>query len=228
MSKKFMYVPKHIFDIDGAYNELGTIGVSVIVGLCRRMNPQLQTSTVSLRLLYEDVGFNYRDNRMRKKYLQTLQYLQDTHQIQINLEEDIKTISINQAFDVFIYYDLIPFIKLYAHELEAIRNYDGRPAMKLRMLTVFLYIVSHINDKTKHATFVAKSTIASDLQFDDRTLSNYLHILSDDIGILYKQGYKRTEDGFIIQLWNRNIEEYIWQHRIAFKNDKTIFELPNE
>lgn len=208
--KNVAFIPKQLFGEEGIVQDIGPIGAAIIVGLSRRTNSQRNMATASIGLIMQDFNINITNSKAKNKIKKGLEFLCDCNLIEV---DNISKCKVNDAFDAYLYYDLIPFVKLYDHEFAMIIKHGKDGMNNVKLMMIFLYVVSHISEKTKKPTWVTVENIAEHFNMNVRTVSSYLYALTNDIGVLYKQGKKKTYHGHSIQLYNRNITEYIHQHR---------------
>ena len=199
-------VPKALFEgKNSIYHTMGLWAVPVIVSISRRLQFHRRVATMSLNLITEDM--NRVDTRRAKMSLkEVLTQLQQYDYILCS--ENMMMLRNEKAFEVAVLYDLEPFIILYESEFEAITQYH-RPAKITRLLTVFLYVVKHINERTKQPTWVTAPKIAEDLGFTPATVYSYLDILRSEIGVLVRMGENFTTYEGRIPYHTRNMAEYL-------------------
>jgi hypothetical protein len=206
--KNASLIPKQLFGEDGMIRDVGEIAVPIIASISKRTNSQRSMATLSIGLIMEDFHISPKNAAAKKRIHEGLQNLCNCNLIEI---EDLSTRKINDAFDIYLYYERVPFIKLYDHEFELIASYDKGDNIKLMM--IFLYIVQHISEKTKQPTWVTIETISTYFNMHENTVRKYIKILREDIGVIFRKGKKKTPDGNMIHLHTRNITEYIHQHK---------------
>ena len=206
--KNASLIPKQLFGEDGMIKDVGEIAVPIIASISKRTNPHRNMATISIGLIMQDFSISPSNSPAKKRIKAGLQGLCDCGLIEI---QDLSARKINDAFDVFLYYERSPFVKLYDHEFMVVGQYTEKDNIKLLM--IYLYIVQHISEKTKEPTWVSIENISENLNIHENTIRKYIKILREDIGILFRQGRKRTADGNMINLHTRNITEYIHKHK---------------
>lgn len=202
-------IPKQLFGDDGMIRDIGDIAVPIIASISKRTNSQRKMATISIGLIMQDFNISLKNAAAKNRIRDGLQGLCDCNLIDIaNLDQ----YKINDAFDIYIYYELVPFVKLYDHEFAVITAYEKTDNIKLLM--VYLYIVQHISEKTKEPTWVSIENIAENLDMHKNTVRKYINILLKDIGVLFRKGKKHTPDGNLVHLHTRNITEYLHKHHL--------------
>ncbi len=210
INKPVSLVPKILFDgEDNMYDRIGPWVVPVICSISRRLQYHRRVSTISLGLIIDDLNRSV-DNNRRLKYriediLEQLQY----YDYIVCAFDKAK---VRDAIEVQILYENEPFILLYEHEFEAIREY-GTVSSVYRLLGVYLYIVKHINERTKRPTWVSASKVAEDLHLNLGTVCKYIAILRDELNLLTRISTSVSQHGGVIAHHTRNMAEYL-----LFKN----------
>ena len=202
-------IPKQLFGEDGMIKDIGEIAVPIIASISKRTNSQRKTATISTGLIMQDFHISTNNAAAKKRIKEGLEGLCNCGLIGI---EDLSSRKVNDAFDVNIHYELVPFIKLYDHEFTVIAAYSQ--ADNIKLLMIYLYIVQHISEKTKDPTWVSIENISEYFGIHENTIRKYIKILRDDIGVLFKKGRKKMPSGNMIQLHTRNMTEYIHRHKL--------------
>jgi hypothetical protein len=197
-------IPKQLFGGDGMIKDIGEIAVPIITSISKRTNPHRKMATLSIGLIMEDFHISSRNAAAKNKIREGLEGLCRCQLIEI---EDFSARKINDAFDIYLYYETTPFIKLYDQEFSVITAYSK--ADNIKALMIYLYIVQHISEKTKQPTWVSIESIARDLEMHENTVRKYLNVLLKEIGVLFRKGKKHTQDGNVVHLHTRNMTEYI-------------------
>jgi hypothetical protein len=200
-------IPKQLFGEDGMIKDIGEIAVPIIVSISKRTNSQRKVATVSIGLIMEDFKIAFNNAAAKNKIREGLQGLCSCDLIEI---EDFASRKLKDAFDIRLYYELIPFVKLYDHEFDLITSCTQGDVFKLMM--IYLYIVQHISERTKDPTWVSIENISAYFQIHENTVRKYIKILKDDVGVLFRKGKKKTPNGNIVHLHTRNMTEYIHKH----------------
>jgi hypothetical protein len=197
-------IPKQLFGEDGMIKDIGEIAVPIIASISRRTNSQRKMATISIGLIMQDFHIAINNAAAKKRIKEGLQGLCDCGLIGI---DDLNSHKVNDAFDINLYYEFVPFIKLYDHEFTVITAYSN--ADNIKLLMIYLYIIQHISEKTKDPTWVSIENISEYFQIHENTIRKYIKILKDDIGVLFRKGKKRMPSGNIVHLHTRNMTEYI-------------------
>ena len=200
-------IPHQLFGDNGLIADIGEIAVPIITSISKRANMNRHAATLSLGLIMDDFSINKRNTYFKKRLIEGIQGLSDCGIIDL---EDIAQYKINDAFDINLYYDFEPFVKLYDYEFAVLGSYTQADNIKLTM--VYLFMMKHINDKTKEPTWISVEAIAEEFDFAMNTVRKYIKILIEDLGILFRKGKRHTANGFC-HLHTRNMPEYIHLHK---------------
>lgn len=200
-------IPHQLFGENGMIKDIGEIAVPIIASISKRTNSHRQTATLSTGLIMNDFNISLKNTTAKKKITDGLEGLMKNGLIDV---QDLSGRKINDAFDVDIYYELQPFVKLYDYEFAALGRYTGADNFKLMM--IYLFIVKHINEKNKQPTWVSIQRIAEEFDLNENTIRRYIKTLLEQVGVLFRCGKKHLPTGYV-QLYTRNMTEYIHRHR---------------
>jgi len=200
-------IPHQLFGDDGMIKDVGEIAVPIIASISKRTNSHRRMATISTGLIMNDFSISTKNMAAKRKIVEGLQGLCDCGLIGI---DNLESYKLNDAFDVMLYYELQPFVKLYDQEFAVLGQCTSKDNIRLTM--IYLYIIKHINDKTKLPTWVSVETISKEFELNEGTVRKYIKTLLEDLGILFRKGKKHTQNGFV-HLYTRNITEYIHRHK---------------
>ncbi len=201
-------IPKQLFGEDGMIKDIGEIAVPIIASISKRTNSQRKTASLSMGLIMQDFHMKINNAAARSKIKEGLRGLCDCGLMEI---VDLDSYKVNDAFDINLHYELVPFVKLYDHEFAVITAYPKGDNIKLMM--IYLYIVQHISEKTKDPTWVSIENISNHFGIHENTVRKYIRLLRQDIGVLFRSGKKKTPNGNLVHLHTRNMVEYVHRHK---------------
>ncbi len=207
-------IPKQLFEGEDMFSKIGEPIIPIIIALSRRIQYTRRVATMSFELMFKDCAMATYDTRVKAKFFDAMLQMQDEGWIDFDNDSKIK---VKDAFEVGIHYELNPYVLLYEQEILTLQYYPHLNVPKLLM--IYLYIVKHINEKTKKPTWVSPENIGEYFGLSTSRIHEYISMLKDDVGILAKIGKRRTQNGFV-SLHTRNNSEYIQQHRTLPTTDK--------